>query len=754
MLTQSNPPVDGRAVLDVALGYLEGGLSLLPIRLDGSKAPSCDSWTPFTISPPSREEVQTWFAGARPPGVGIIGGAVSGNLAVVDFEFADFWEEFRALLEGARPGLLGHLPVVKTPGKDEGGGRHVYFRARQPVATGKLARLTEAEAQRRTGDPKRTTAVEVKGQGGYVLTPPCPPECHPTRRLYSHIAGPPLTDVPVLEDDEVDAILAAARSLNRAVKPSQEWMPKVAPGAAGEGLRPGDDFNHRAPWDGILVPHGWRKVADYGDSARWCRPGKTDGVSATTGFCKDAAGNPALYVFSTNCHPLEDERLYSKFAAFCLLNYGGDFAAAAQALLAHGYGVPATPAGRIVHGSAGVNGHAGGPAPPRVVPKKMSELRRLAGADKWLWHGLIPSGCVSILSALPKAGKTTLVVHLLKVCQQGGDFCGQKVRPCRVLVVTEESETIWAERRDTVPLADHVQVVLRPFRTKPTAREWDAFLLELNGWLRANPTDLLVVDTLSKLWPVENENDASEVTGAVMPLLEIAYGLGISLLLVHHLRKSTGLEGTQTRGSGALVAAVDAVLELRRFDPVNRKDNRRTITCDSRFGDRLDELVVELVIGGYVTCGDREDVSDRDLIETIRNILPAKPPGMSLREIKDNWPEDTVPRKNRLLTALRLGTDAGRWQRLGAGTRGNAFSYWCPGDSVSVPTPRAGTETESATAESQQNPLPCMDESQLDAATDESESNHGRVRAESDSVSVPTPRAGTETESDTVESES
>jgi hypothetical protein len=85
-------------------------------------------------------------------------------------------------------------------------------------------------------------------------------------------------------------------------------------------------------WEEILLPHGWRVVGDRGGVTLWCRPGKKAGVSATTGHCGDH-----LYGFSSNAHPFEPERAYSKFTAYALLNTGGDFIKAATILARQGY---------------------------------------------------------------------------------------------------------------------------------------------------------------------------------------------------------------------------------------------------------------------------------------------------------------------------------------------------------------------------------------------------------------------------------
>jgi hypothetical protein len=670
--------------LATALRYLAGDLSLIPVRRDGSKAPACDTWLPYQHEPPTEAQVREWFSGAYPPGIAIVNGEVSGNLETLDFDnrAEEIFPAWCRLVESEAPGLVDRLSIAKTPR-----GYHARYRVPDlPQIPGNTRLAVDPAAP-----ASEQTLIETRGQGGYALAPGSPIEVHETGRPYVHFGGPPLDRVPAIGTSEREILIRAAKSFDRTPPPESPApvlpMSPVPNNDHTDGPSPGDDFNDRGPdWGTILTPHGWVAVHQRGEATHWRRPNKNGpGWSATTGVCVSAAGRPLFYVFSSNAPPFEPRKGYSKFAAYTLLNYAGDFGAAAQALIAAGYaGGPSVPAGRLVLGANGsANGSVNGQAqtPPRIVRKKMSELRRLSDAEKWLWNGLIPAESVTILSALPKAGKTTLVAHLLRECESGGTFCGQPVRPCRVVVVTEENETIWAERRDNLVLADHIEVVLRPFRTKPTFKQWITFLEELAESLRAEPADLVVIDTLAKLWPVQNENDASEITAALMPLLEIAYQHHATLLLIHHLRKSDGLEATATRGSGALTAAVDAILELRRFNPGDRTDHRRVITCDSRFGDRLDELVVELGIGGYLAHGDKDDAAAEDLIKTILKTLPDQPPGLSADEIHGAWPEDKSPRRNRLRSALRQGTDAGRWRREGKGTKGDPFTYWRPSQS-------------------------------------------------------------------------
>jgi hypothetical protein len=98
-------------------------------------------------------------------------------------------------------------------------------------------------------------------------------------------------------------------------------------------LRPGDDFNERATWAEVLTAHDWRLDRQTGEETYWTRPGKDNGVSATTNY----AGSDKLVVFSTST-PFETETSYSKFAAYAVLNHEGDYSKAAAELAERGYG--------------------------------------------------------------------------------------------------------------------------------------------------------------------------------------------------------------------------------------------------------------------------------------------------------------------------------------------------------------------------------------------------------------------------------
>jgi hypothetical protein len=188
------------------------------------------------------------------------------------------------------------------------------------------------------------TTIETRGDGGQALAPGCPPECHPTGLTYEHHSGPKLeewAEVAPIPSDVYLAIMALCRSLTEVG--DLPALPSRGTPTSPRGLgdtRPGDDFCLRGSWAALLEKHGWRAVRAVGDVGFWKRPGKEDkGISATVGKVRRGIdGTAKLFVFSSNAAPLLQNHAYSLFEALTVLEYSGDFEAAARDLGAQGYG--------------------------------------------------------------------------------------------------------------------------------------------------------------------------------------------------------------------------------------------------------------------------------------------------------------------------------------------------------------------------------------------------------------------------------
>jgi hypothetical protein len=324
----------------------------------------------------------------------------------------------------------------------------------------------------------------------------------------------------------------------------------------------------------------------------------------------------------------------------------------------------------------------------RWVAKPLSELSSKSLAIEWVWDGFLPLRSVSLLTGLWKAGKTTLLAHLLDaLAGADADFLGQTVRRARILLVTEESEALWAMRRDALDLGDHVQVISRPFMTRPDTKTWQAFLSHVANLVHWHGYTLVVFDALPNLWPVRDENAAPDVLNALTPLNAIT-AADTAVLLLAHPRKGDAAEGQATRGSGAIAGFVDIIVELRRFDPERRDDTRRTLTTYRRFDETPAELVIEYhPDAGYRPVGTRAEAKTSDRLTVVVGLLGG-PPGTTVDDLLQDWPHDSDiarPGERTLRRDLDAAFQQGRVGRSGTGRRNDPHRYYLPQSQDSFP---------------------------------------------------------------------
>ena len=342
----------GPAVIDVAMGYVAAGISVIPIACNGSKAPAWwllpkvvnewgvlkHSWRPYMARFPTPDELRAWYTTfGSLSGIGVVGGAISGGLEVLDFDSLDLADPWMEAVSEQNNGLLNKLVFVLSPRP----GLHLYFRSPACEPNQKLAQRLEVNPENRNLEIK--TLIETRGQGGYALTVGSPGFCHPSGRQYTYLREQNLTQIATITAEERQLLFSTARSFDH-IERRPPTPPRTNARARPSNLAlPGDAYNCSADWGEILVRHGWTFVSAAADGVQlWRRPGKASGVSATVNY----AGNDLLHVFSTNAPHLEDGCSYSKFAFVTAVEHGGDFRAAAQALRAAGFGRQQLPAGR------------------------------------------------------------------------------------------------------------------------------------------------------------------------------------------------------------------------------------------------------------------------------------------------------------------------------------------------------------------------------------------------------------------------
>lgn len=321
-----------KSPLESAFEYIGYGLSVLPVKTDGTKAPAVLEWKEFQSRRPTAQEVGALFS--RDVGIAILGGKVSGNLEIIDFDVTEdgylaFDDWFRVLSEHTQR-VVRSMPKVRTAG----GGVHIYYRSSLVEGNKKLAQTyKEVEGKKH---PEIKTIIETRGEGGYVIAPGSPPETHETLNTYDLVSGS-LDEIPYIADDVRTELFSAAYSFDQvppeSIERSGDWV--NARSADRKGKRPGDDYENRISWRELLESIGWSFWRQRGEAEHWTRPGKDRGTSATIRIYD---GQEILYNFSPNSWPLQERKGYTKFSVYALYNHNGDWALAAKALADQGYG--------------------------------------------------------------------------------------------------------------------------------------------------------------------------------------------------------------------------------------------------------------------------------------------------------------------------------------------------------------------------------------------------------------------------------
>ncbi len=350
------------------------GYAPLPIRPNGTKAPAC-KWRDFLEQRPTRDELDGLFS-CDHDGYGIVTGAVSGNLELLELEGRAAKEGlFNELTQAFADNGLAEIWARVTGGYVEAtpsGGIHIYYRvdgparpntklARRPATADELDAWKQDELgkageilddQLRAQRVQRIeqtqpsdileVLIETRGEGGFTVVAPSDGRSHSTGLAWAAIQGTP-ADIPTISVDDRDALYAICGLLDqtpaRKAAPTVVGVAQAVSGQPGSGLRPGDDYNAKTTWDDLLIPDGWTKMHTIGDTVEWCRPGKhpRDGMSATTGRREGA--QDCLYVFSSSVD-LPIETPISKFAYYALTKHAGNYQAAAAQLSKDGYGDP------------------------------------------------------------------------------------------------------------------------------------------------------------------------------------------------------------------------------------------------------------------------------------------------------------------------------------------------------------------------------------------------------------------------------
>ncbi len=306
---------------EVAKKYHSYGLSVIPVG--ENKKPTVTSWAEKEerLIAPNGEFDNSY-------GIGIVCGAVSGNLEIIDIDckydltgklFSDYCDLINSLDITIIPLLL----IEKTTK----GGYHFIYRCAEIQANTRLAARYTTEDEK-LKDPKANSKVllETRGEGGYVMVYPSP--------KYDLIEGD-FGNIPTITIQQRKILFDSAKSLNQVFKEPiirKQYQPVIQ-----NSVSCFDDYNQRADVVSLLEEEGWKITRKSGSKYMMLRPGGEGLWSAD--YCDTRR---LFYVFTTSSD-FENDKAYNASQVLTILRFGGDYTKSSRWLKDNGYGTQKTP---------------------------------------------------------------------------------------------------------------------------------------------------------------------------------------------------------------------------------------------------------------------------------------------------------------------------------------------------------------------------------------------------------------------------
>jgi len=242
-------------------------------------------------------------------------------------------------------------------------------------------------------------------------------------------------------------------------------------------------------------------------------------------------------------------------------------------------------------------------SPFRTLKQRRANRQQTSHPEPILEKYIIP-GAITLLAGDPKAGKSTLLTGLLKALETGGEFCGLKVQPTRVVYLSEDPERAMDQRFQDFGL-DPDRVSLLAVEDTFSLDNWEARIDAAIAAAQLTSAECIVIDTFGHWSDLEEKQAWDEaVVTRRMKYLRKATALGYSVVVVVHFGRNGRI-----RGSTAFEGSVDIVSEFKTDR--RRADTQRVLTLKPR--------------GGYGIPEQR--VIDLDLDTWTYNVVTEQPAG-------------------------------------------------------------------------------------------------------------------------------
>lgn len=557
-----------------ALDLYDIGLMSVPVHRviavrDGRPVCSCASrdlcpspgkhpalaWAEFQRRRPSRDEIAEWWADDRARlGVGVLTGAVSGNIFVLDVDVGpgkDGDDSLRALQ--LQNDDLPDTAEVRTGS----GGRHLYFRAPPGVAV------------IRNSAGKLGPGLDIRGEGGFVVAPP---SVHASGRPYAWVrtiedAG--IADAPAWLLDLVRADAPTSGAAPRERAPAEPLQRPAGAGSTGGLEPPVDDGREQYMRDTVHAV----AVQLTGENGAWPTADEIAEVAWPQFRRRVDLSRPGR-ITADNA---EDE-MRAKCATWARKAENGGFGALEDIVAGYqgrkrsdprqGPGNRADEPSR----NAGQFDGAGEDAKTHFPLLYATDIT-VSDTTVDFVEGLLCEGALAVVYGDSNVGKTFIVLDIAMHVALGIPWRGREVDQGAVVYCALEGVAgirnrvaAWmrfhrrhSQDRREIPLAV-VPSVINLLNSDADVEGLIETILAASANL-GRPVKLVVIDTLSRALAGGNENASEDMGALVKSADRIRQATGAMVLFVHHSGKDAA---RGARGHSLLRAATDTEIEILR----------------------------------------------------------------------------------------------------------------------------------------------------------------------------------------------
>ena len=295
--------------------------------------------------------------------------------------------------------------------------------------------------------------------------------------------------------------------------------------------------------------------------------------------------------------------------------------------------------------------------------------------EPWHWQGVLMAECLNLVVALPKAGKTSLLLALIGAWHRGQpDFLGLPlIGPCpSVLIVgTDQPQSDWGRMLRQVELLGDQNEIVYPVvglfhKGRPLHLDFEG-IERISSIAAQHPGLWVLLDSISACTsPLGLDENSAEIVEPINDLMEAVGPYRATVAAVHHSGKSRQGESATlaSRGSTALPAAASQVISLERraSAPTGSQDRRLVLKTEGR-GGLPQQLLIERTEDGWISHGSAETVAMAQHMQEVEEKLSDRQAD-ALEVVRERWANGQLPTDAKgLADALGLRGEAERKAR-------------------------------------------------------------------------------------------